>query len=146
MSTASWKKKHRTLIGSSIIYSRIEVNAGDFGILVQPIMRVLDGYIKKLFLVRGIPIKDTIGFGPYFSGYINGEGRLADEHCPNFENQKQVTIIETLYNYYSRHRNGISHAGAIDAQIVVIEGRDEALRLINETLLLINQTYVEFSC
>ena len=138
------EEKHRSLIGSSIIYSRIDVNAPDFGILVQPVMRALEGYIKKLFATKGIPVKDFGGFGEFICGYINDKGKLAEEYCSLFANQRQVSIIEKLCNYYSRHRTGLSHAGANDSQVRVIEGRDEALRLINETLLLINRTFVDF--
>ncbi|NMO94233.1 RNase LS family HEPN domain-containing protein [Paenibacillus lemnae] len=105
-----------------------------------PVLRALEGYIKLLFLTKGIRIAKRNGFDEHIfchdQKYFLRPDKRALINC-----EATCAAIERSFNYFNEHRNGLFHADGIDANIRLVETKQEADRIINITFQIIEETY-----
>lgn len=134
----------RKMIGTSIAFTKIDIKLPDYTAFVFPVLRSLEGQLKSLFFGKGISILDRDGFGPYFDR--NGRKyHLKPGVQKSIGCSKTCSAIEDSYNYYTNHRHSLFHAEIEPVGSTIIENRDEALRIINTVIEIIEQAHRSLS-
>ena len=130
------------IISSSFFLTKIE-NEGlpDYSWMIFPILRGLEGVIKKMLLLKGIRVDKHFGevFEPISSG--STVYRLKGCHSATMDS-KHSTTIEKCYNYFVANRHGIFHVNSSLSTTRQIR-REEAIDIFNELVELIENSYLE---
>lgn len=130
----------KNILVASLAFKKININLPDYSSYVYPSLRVLEGYIKRLFYNNNYVIKGT--FNCFNKDDLTGQYSLK----PNIISCSNTTkAIEEAYNHYNRNRHGLAHAGGIPNYHVTIESPDIASKMIKEILGVIERTYAYIS-
>jgi hypothetical protein len=119
----------------SLVYLRLTLKLEDFSSFVYPVMRALEGYIKLLFRSKEVLITKK-GFSR-----VMQNGRIKESVRRKIDCETTCQVIERLYQHYSANRHGLFHVDFPIEASKRIETRQEARRIIMETLYLIEETY-----
>lgn len=130
----------KCILSPALAYKQIDISLPDYSGFVFPVLRALEGYIKLLFLTKDIKIKKRNGFDEhiFFDGqkhFLRPEAKvliICSDTC---------LAIERCFNYFNEYRNQLFHADGIDANIRLVETKQEAVRIINKTFEIIEETY-----
>lgn len=131
------------MLSASLVYKKIDIDLDDYTSFVFPVLRVLEGYIKKLFLSSNykLPDKGSKGFDNIFICPFGKEFELRDEVKEKINCEATCKAIEKAYNYYHQNRHVLFHIRNVPEASRYIENKHEAVRMINEVLSLIEETY-----
>lgn len=131
----------KQIILPSLSLRRVEVELSDYTLFVFPILKGLEGYIKKLFLSKGIRI-DRDGIGDHLI-HVQGEGSLkvAPEYRRAINCEKTCKAIEQSYHHLQIHRNTLFHVDGLIEPTRTLETRKEAEELIDKTIEIIEYSY-----
>lgn len=128
------------MISTSIIYKQIDIDLDDYTSFVFPVLRVLEGYIKKLFLSKNYTLPKR-GFNDIFICPFGDKFELRESVKESIKCEATCNAIEKAYNYYNKNRHGLFHIENIPEASRFIQNKHEAIRIINEVLILIEETY-----
>lgn len=134
----------KSILSPALAYKQIDIFLPDYSGFVFPVLRALEGYIKLLFLNNNIKIKKKNGFDEhiFFDDY---KYFLRPETKALIDCNDTCLAIERSFNYFNQHRNQLFHADGIDANIRLVETKKEAVRIINNTFAIIEETYNSIS-
>lgn len=120
---------------------RVEVELTDYTLFVFPVLRGLEGYIKKLFLSKGIVINRD-GFGDHFM-FVSGERlmRLSCKPRQKVNCEKTCKALEDSYDHLRINRNSLFHVDGMVEPSRVLETRAQAEELFIKTVEIIEFTY-----
>lgn len=127
-----------SIISPSITFKHINLPLKDFSSFVFPMLRGLEGYLKKLFSEKGITITSKETFGDHFEKshrVILTESAKRAINCTETSN-----AIEDCYKHFKSNRHGLFHVDA-DIETTRTITREEAIDLINDTAELIERSY-----
>lgn len=130
------------IISSSFFLTKIEnEDLPDYSWMIFPMLRGLEGVIKKMLLLKGIRVDKHFGevFEPISSG--STVYRLKGCHSATMDS-KHSTTIEKCYNYFVANRHGIFHVNSSLSTTRQIR-REEAIDIFNELVELIENSYLE---
>lgn len=131
------------IISSSFFLTKIEnEELPDYSWMIFPILRGLEGVIKKFLLLSGIRVNKT--FGEVFEPISHGATiyKIKDCHSITINNRTHCASIEKCYNYLVANRHGIFHINsAINTTRQI--NREEAIEIFNELVELIETSYSE---
>ena len=130
------------IISSSFFLTKIEnEDLPDYSWMIFPILRGLEGVIKKMLLLKGIRVDKYFGevFEPISSG--STVYRLKGCHSATMDS-KHSSTIEKCYNYFVANRHGIFHVNSSLSTTRQIR-REEAIDIFNELVELIGNSYLE---
>ncbi|BCR35553.1 hypothetical protein MPAN_004460 [Mariniplasma anaerobium] len=107
----------------------------------MPIMRVLEGVLRKILVDSGITIKDK----QYpFSCFSNPTGVYLLNKQGSLSSDKKAKV-ERAYDFYRDQRHSVSHSGDyIGAELFTVREvptLDEAKSVIKEAMMQINLLY-----
>ena len=129
------------IISSSFFLTKIEnEELSDYSWMIFPILRGLEGVIKKFLLMSGIRVNKNFGevFEPISAGGLTY--KLKSCYSTIINNSKHCTTIESCYNYLVANRHGIFHINsAINTTRQI--NREEAIEIFNELVELIETSY-----
>ncbi|GGK36593.1 mRNA endoribonuclease LsoA [Caldalkalibacillus thermarum] len=128
------------MLTPSLVFKQIDIELDEYTSFVFPVLRVLEGYIKRLFLSRDYRLPKR-GFENVFSCPFGIRYELRDEVREKINCKATCHAIERAYNYYHEHRHGLFHVEQIPEASRRIEDKREAVRIINKTLEIIEETY-----
>lgn len=140
--------KLRKILLQAVYNSNIKGEMFDYSYLVFPALRGLEGHIRYVYhknsiQLNGGPIGSIYEYdNKVKKHYLNSDNRLL------INNDSKVAYIEKAYNYYRRHRHSISHYQDIENpqdDTRIIENYGEAIRLIHDTLSIIDEYYKEYT-
>lgn len=129
----------KAISAPSVVLRHVNIAVGDNTFILYPILRGLEGLIKKMFYDLGVQV------GANFGGHISYDDRadsstIDPKHSAVF-NANQVQAIEYAYSYYKKNRHGLFHVdGGIDTSRI-IETKEEALEILGEIFDIF-----EYSC
>lgn len=128
------------ILTPSLVYNKIDVTLTDYSSFVFPVLRALEGYIKKLFQQVGIRV------GKEFKQFncVDGVYELKPEYRRRC-NSGERFAIEEAYNYWRANRHSLFHTPQKEEAIRILETKADADHIIFETLKLIEKTYRKFS-
>lgn len=127
-----------SIISPSITFKHINLPLKDFSSFVFPILRGLEGYMKKLFLEKGITITSRDAFGEHFE---RSPRILLIESTKRVINCNETSnAIEDCYKHFKSNRHGIFHVDS-DIETTRILTKEEAIELINDTAELIESSF-----
>ncbi len=124
----------QAIISPSLVLKKSELEFLDYSCFTFPALRGLEGYIKKLFLDKGIVINDV------FSEQIEN-GKVRASVVASINNPRIVEAIEKCYDYYRNNRHVIFHVDGTIIGTRLIEDVNVADSIINDTFTLIESTY-----
>ena len=117
-------------------------NLPDYTMFVFPILKGLEGYLKKLFKERGFPILDPVkGFGQYLVP-IDGKKLRVHTVCRKAMDLNYCKAIEDAYAFYQEIRNNLFHVDAMVTPTQLTYTQDLAKDLINKTADVIEKSYL----
>lgn len=118
------------LLSPSISLRRLNIPLEDYSCYAFPILRALEGYIKYLFGIKNIKV------GHSFHGKFK-KGKLTTEIDDYINDNNFKEEIEKLYDYLINNRHVIFHAEQVLIGTKVLEDRNEADRIVDSVLELI---------
>lgn len=119
---------------------KIDIELTDYSLFVFPALKGLEGYIKKLFGLKGITIQRE-GFGDYFSHSFPKGHILTKETKTKVENDIICSAIEEAYNLYNTQRHSLFHVDSMIETTRTIDTKLQAEKLIDDVINLIETTY-----
>jgi hypothetical protein len=129
----------KAIIAPSVVLRHLDAPVEDHTFILYPVLRGLEGFIKKMFSDKGIEV------GQSFGGHITYDGKtdtsiISAQHVDIF-NINEINAIESAYKYYRKNRHGLFHVdGGIDTTRIV-ETKSEALDILGEIFDIF-----EYSC
>jgi hypothetical protein len=129
----------KAIISSSLILQTLKVNFLEYGCMVYPVLRGLEGYIKQLFLDNNVLVDGV------FSNFIdvnNGTITVKPNQSQKINNPKINLAIEFAYSYYRDNRHDIFHVDGTIVATKTIDTKDEALEIMNEVFNVIEESYL----
>lgn len=130
------------ILSASIALRRLDLNLEDYSAFVFPVLKGLEGYIKKLFGSKGIEITREDGFGGVFHKNATGSSFILRPDARSKINCNETcNAIQTCYSLFNKHRHGLFHADSIPDASRIISSRQEAVDLIDTVLAEIENTY-----
>jgi hypothetical protein len=130
----------RKMLATSIAFTKIDINLPDYTAFAFPALRALEGHLKSLFYNKGIAITGKEGFGPHFD-YNGLRYSLKSDTRHTIGCFKTCSAIEDSYNYYNNHRHSLFHAEVAPVGSSIIEDRNEAVKIIEEAIAIIEQSH-----
>lgn len=130
----------KAILAPALAYKQIDITLPDYSGFVFPVLRALEGYIKLLFQGKRINIRKRNGFDEH-TFLHDGKFYLRQETQDKINCTMTCRAIERAFNYFQQHRNELFHADSIDANIRLVETKQEAVRIINKTFEIIEETY-----
>ncbi|MFB8376964.1 type II toxin-antitoxin system RnlA family toxin [Paenibacillus taichungensis] len=130
----------KAVLAPALAYKQIDIILPDYSGFVFPVLRALEGYIKLLFQGKNINIKKRNGFDKH-TFFHDGKHFLQQTTKDEINCNFTCGAIERAYNYFQQHRNGLFHADSIDVNIRLVETKQEAVRIIDKTFEIIEETY-----
>lgn len=130
----------KCVISPALAYRQIDIPLSDYTSFVFPVLRGLEGYIRLLFANKGLTVPRGKGFDEFL--FFDGQRHnIRPEIIPRINCPATCAAIERAFNYFSEHRNGLFHTHHIDANIRLVETKQDAERIITKTLQIIEETY-----
>src|SRR5690606_29661572 len=108
----------------------------EFTPIAFPALRALEGYLNRLLNENDI-------FEENFGKVFNKDGNrfvMLSKHRGKMH-ETLIDAAEEIYDYFSKHRHTLFHAGGVDAAIRIIETRHEADLIVADVLNLIETTH-----
>ncbi|SNR71848.1 RNase LS family HEPN domain-containing protein [Flavobacterium sp. ov086] len=127
----------KALILSAIILEKIEIDLPDHSSFAFNILKALEGLMKHLLFLKGVSIDRNFDI---FKKDIEPV-EIRDSKKQIIGCAKTVVVIEKLYEYYKKERHTIFHTEYIDLTTRIIEKREDAIEILNNSLALINDSY-----
>jgi len=129
------------IMASSFFLTRIENDGlADYSWMIFPMLRGLEGAIKKMLLLRGISVNKSFGevFKPISQGSTTYE--FLECHSNSIADANYCNELIKCYHYLIANRHGIFHInGTINTTRLLT--RENALDMFNEIIELIEATY-----
>lgn len=134
----------KTIILPVFVLERLKIDndvIADFSFIVFPVFRGLEGCIKEFFSKYNINIGNNIG-GQF--NYIPND----DTHILNQNIQEQigeniaVKVLNKMYNHHKNNRHAIFHVDDTILTTRMIDNKEMAYSIVNETLELIEKCYI----
>ncbi|MFJ5717292.1 type II toxin-antitoxin system RnlA family toxin [Neobacillus sp. NPDC093127] len=138
----------KKILAGSLALQKIDIPLEDYSPFVFPVLKTLEGFIKKILLSNNINVSrkegiDSIGelFG--YNGtnntyvYLSKTGTELDDVTKSW--------VETLYNYYRKQRHNLFHVESQDVFTRIIETKQEADRIIAKVIDLVESAHAEIT-
>ncbi len=129
------------IISPSFFLTKIEnEDLTDYAWMVYPILRGLEGVIKKLLKLKGISVNNN--FGEVFEPIAKGATtyKLLNRHKITIGDSRHCTALEDCYNYLVANRHGIFHVSSAINSTRMLD-HDEAIEMFNDIVELIETSY-----
>lgn len=127
----------KSLILSGIILEKIEVDLPDYSSFVFSVLKSIEGLMKHFLFEKGITIDRNFDL---FKKDIEPV-EIRDSKKTIISCDKTVEIIEELYEFYKKERHTIFHTEFLDVSTRIIDKREDAIEILNNSLVLINNSY-----
>jgi hypothetical protein len=127
-------------LSPSISLSSADIDVEEYSCYVFPAFKALEAFLLSLLLKKGILVSERTNFGSVFT--LNTENlHILNSRCKNMINDTVYeNCVEDIYNYFKRTRHIYFHANQILTLINMIDNKIEADEILNDILLLINET------
>lgn len=129
------------IMSSSFFLTKIENNElPDYSWMVFPILRGLEGALKKMLILKGIRVNKN--FGEVFMPDEEGSSpyKFLDKHSTSIDDSEFCDLLINCYTYLSANRHGIFHINGVINTTRILP-RENALEMFNEVIDLIESTY-----
>ncbi len=130
-------EKVQAIISPSLALNKLGIELDDYTSIAMPVLRGLEGYLKRIFSTNGFSIDKT--FGSVIDG-SNDTPRVKQTVKASINCDKTVNAIEKCYTYWKQQRHGLFHVDA-NVETTRVLNQNEAHNIIEETLNLIENTY-----
>jgi hypothetical protein len=126
----------KTFILSAIILEKIEVDLPDYSCFAFNILKAIEGLMKHLLFEKEIIIDRAFDI---FKKDI-APVKIRD-NINIILGSSRSQIIEALYELYKKDRHTLFHTEYLDISTRIIEKREFAIDILNNSLNLINDSY-----
>jgi len=127
----------KALILSGVILEKIEVDLPDYSTFTFNALKAIEGLMKHLLFEKGIIIERSFDI---FKKDIEPV-EIKTSISTNINCIKTNEVIEKLYEFYKKERHTLFHTEYIDVATRIIDKREDAVEILNESLLLIDDSY-----
>lgn len=134
----------RKVLSPSFVLKKLDIELDDYSSFAYPALRTLEGYLKKILLDNGIEIKKEFNI---FTRDKNTKDYYLDINKCNLNHNKTIDCpitelaVGEIYTYLSKNRHPLFHTSYITDSTTIIENRQHAEVMINETLEIIKRTH-----
>jgi hypothetical protein len=132
------------IISSSFFLTKIEnENLPDYSWMIYPILRGLEGVIKKILFLKGM--KDYTTFGDIFEFKKDVyKWKIKDCYSNKLGSVNMCSKLEECYFYFHSNRHRIFHIDNNINTTFVIDRREVAVEKFNEIVELIEETFLTY--
>jgi hypothetical protein len=127
----------KALLLSSIILEKIEIDLPDYSCFVFNILKAIEGIMKHLLFEKGIVIERAFDI---FKNKIEPV-KIKDSINKTISCANTTLVIENFYEYYKKERHTLFHTEYLDIATRLVEKREDAIDILNNSLNLINDSY-----
>lgn len=127
----------KALILSGLILEKIEIELPDYSSFAFSLLKSLEGLMKHFLFEKGITIDRSFDL---FKKDIEPV-EMRDSKKVIISCSKTVEVIEKLYEFYKKERHTIFHTEFLDVSTRIIDKREDAIEILNNSLVLINNSY-----
>ena len=122
---------------SGLILEKIEIDLPDYSGYVFYVLKAIEGIMKHLLFEKGINIDRTFNV---FKDNIE-PFKLKNAINIKINCGKTTLVIENLYDFYKKERHTLFHTEFLDVSTRILEKREFAIDILNNSLNLINDSY-----
>lgn len=136
------EQKLKKVLLQAVYNTNIKGDMFDYSYLTSPALRALEGHIKYVYKYNSIIIGNN-SIGGIFDK-INTRFYLKQTYKANLNDANKIKYIEDAYNYYYANRHTLSHWNDVEQpqdDTRIIENYGEAIRIIDDTLSIIDSYY-----
>lgn len=141
---SAWAKMDetvKTILAPALVVHKLSMDLPDYSMLVFPALRGLEGSIKDLFGRKGHILGSKLNVGDQFE---QGTKKIkADVKAKIGNCQGTCDASELMYEFFSKHRNGLLHVDNTLVTTRLIEKQAEAAEIVDQTFYVIEQAYAK---
>lgn len=130
----------KAIISPALSLKTLDIELTDYSIMAFPVLKGLEGFIKQLFLQKGLRIGRE-GFAPYLQ--VSSYNTVNDDTRSKINCDKTCTAINKCYGYYKDNRHGLFHVDGLIRNTRLITERKVADSIVTDVLDLIESSYVD---
>lgn len=137
--------KLKKVLLQAVYNTNIKGDMFEYSFLVHPALRAIEGHLKYILKEYSIMLDKKNAFGCIFKkDNVNNKFYMNDVNKDIIGNGDIIKHVETLYNYYYKNRHSLSHWNDVEILDTTrfIESHSEAIRIIDDTLKLIDSYYI----
>jgi len=127
----------KALILSGIILEKVEIDLPDYSSFAFNVLKAIEGLMKHLLFLKGVTIDRNFDI---FKKDVEPV-EIKDTVVANISCEKTVSAIEELYEFYKKERHSLFHTEFLDVSTRIVEKREDAIEILNNSLVLINDSY-----
>lgn len=131
------------IMSSAMFLYDSNVKFCDYSLFSNPVLRGLEGYIKKICQIQDLIDDGAIKkkFSELFD-FESGSAKIKTEHKITFSST-QIKALEDSINFYNKYRHKFVHIDNIPETSNIITTKTACIELIEKTLRLIEEVYHE---
>lgn len=137
-----------SLVSTSYALRGISLDLADYSCFVYPVLRAVEGVMRRLLLAEGCPVKNfKYAFGEIFYRDRHTSGRyvVREEYKNKFNNDSFCAALELCYNHYHQQRHALFHMDDLTDASMFIPTQDRAVHYIDTAIGIIEQAYSKIS-
>jgi ribonuclease HI len=128
------------MIMTSLLIDSMPIKMPDYAYIVYPALRALEGVLKKIFSDNGISVSGR-KFSEIFRKNEFGKFKLTDDMELQLDNKMWAPLCD-CYQFFHSQRHTLFHTQEFAEASRMIEDKDEASKIIQKTLKIIDDTYL----
>ncbi len=131
------------ILTPSLSLMKLEIELEDYSSFAFPALRSLEGYIRQLLSLKGREngVKRAGNIGSLFREDTEYVSYLQDFAKIDIQCDNTCNALERSYNYWKSKRHPYFHAEIRVQMTPIIWKKEDAEAILNDTLLLIEDTY-----
>ena len=135
----------KSILSTSFILSKIEVEMLDYSGIVQQALRTYEGFVKKLLAAKGIECEGDKQLGSLFHRPDKDSPFILNEDHSRKIGEELEKYFTSMYTFYYNKRHPYSHATARDFDTIIISNRNIADELFSEIIFSMKTWYERIS-
>lgn len=130
----------KNMIATSVAYMEININLPEYSSWSMPILKALDFYIRTI-IKNKLNITTINNYGDIFDYDNNTKLHHLKTSYVKMVNSKTKNALERCYQKLKQERHSSFHVNLEEGMMRVIDTREDAVKIIQEVLELIETTY-----
>ncbi|WP_313156816.1 RNase LS family HEPN domain-containing protein [Sphingobacterium multivorum] len=129
----------QSIVCPALVFRKLDLKLTEYSTYVFPVLKGLEGFIKKLFLDHGVTITEST-----FSSYIS-HGKVQSKYVSLLNNPDVVEAIENSYNLYKNNRHTVFHVDGTIIATRIIEDSKEADEIVDDVFSIMESSITNIS-
>ncbi|WP_179413426.1 RNase LS family HEPN domain-containing protein [Mucilaginibacter sp. E4BP6] len=129
------------ILSPSIALKSLSINLTDYSAFAFPVLRGLEGYLKKLMSDNGITIESNANMGSFIETQSDKTVKVHEKITQQINNKDVIDAVEESYLYYKDKRHALFHIDGTINTTQILTKKQQAVEIIDEVFSIIETTY-----